>query len=939
MFSGNAHAANEIYGEVKNSVDDFPVENAEVWYCTSTVPEEFPTCQAEFIGKTNQDGKWKLSNPIPNYYYRIWATKPLAAYSKTETFYYSGGSHYGGILGMTGISQTSGITVLEPSKGCVPTGKPVQPFTINWSTTISNIDHFIIGYIESDVPYHSIAEVQGNLRSYSWTPPIVNNVWARIAVVAEGPQGQFLGQDFSDVQFQMSLTCPTTTLQASNIRVVDITDTTVHVLWETNMPAVSTVEYKIETISRPDGFATVVTSNFITTHDTLLTYLLPNTTYYYYIRLWDSAKNEVRTETLSFKTASSPVTATKPAPQAEICYTCPQPVIVQPNTIEQTPQQPQPETKEVTQELQGKIQEFVLKLQEQAKMLQTEITRLNTQVQSQGRELVAVKLELQFTKTIQRGARGDDVLQLQEFLRNFPDVYPEGVVSGYFGPMTEVAVKRFQEKNGLEPVGIVGPKTRVALNTQSSANGNCANSTTRPCFDRVTPGKTVGLPTKAGESSLKACLSSKSPSLRGFAHTKTTLSELESYQYCFEGKSTAQVRYFMGSGAELSIVPRPSQSPKPKLSCTLAPEFSTLGWLDPDAPWSISEPSRIIGDHGFSYIYSFVVDTMLKTKSGTLFAAGYGLNSSAGWVLVVHKSIDGGVSWNSVQLPDVAPNWGFVHSMVEDNNGVIYAGGTGLWKSIDGGSTWTSLPMPFPDTYWGGSVPIYRMTIAKNNALIAAFGTGYSAGASKVYRSADTGSTWNELFSHGPIISSVIEADDGSLVFRSNVGTASESNVYRYSNGTITKTFTDLFNLSEPSAGLLKARDGAFYLVSVDKSVDINTIEYTEPGHAFLAAYKSTDNGITWTKLGTLPNSWTMQNSPIEDSLGTLYAASFSVCDKKDAVYKSTDKGMTWNIIGASPTFGNDNPDLYYYFKIRDIIEVSGKVLVGGNAPVIFSTR
>ena len=469
MFFGSAHAANEIYGEVKNSVNDFPVENAEVWYCTSTVPEEFPTCVAERIGNTNQDGKWKLLNPIPNQYYRMWATKPFAAYSQSETFYYSGGSRYGGILGMTGISQTPGITVLEPNKGCVPTGKPVQPFTIQWSTTTANIDHFIVGYIESDVVYHSIAEVSGNLRSYSWTPPIVNNVWARIAVVAQGPQGQFLGQDFSDTHVQMSLTCPFLALQISNIRVVNITDTTAHVQWETNIPAISTVEYKIETLSRSDGFATGITSTSVTSHDTPLTYLLPNTTYHFYIRLWDAAQNEIRTETLSFKTAPSKnIEVTKPAPKAELCYTCVQPVVVQSEIIQQTPQQPQPETTQATRELQGKIQELVLKLQDQIKALQTQIAELNTQVQSQGQELVAVKLELQFTKTIGRGARGDDVQKLQEFLRSFPDVYPEGVVSGYFGPLTEIAVKRFQEKNDLEPVGVVGPKTRAILNEKAA---------------------------------------------------------------------------------------------------------------------------------------------------------------------------------------------------------------------------------------------------------------------------------------------------------------------------------------------------------------------------------------------------------------------------------------------------------------------------------------
>ena len=49
-------------------------------------------------------------------------------------------------------------------------------------------------------------------------------------------------------------------------------------------------------------------------------------------------------------------------------------------------------------------------------------------------------------------------------MKTFPDVYPEGLVTGYFGSLTENAVRRFQEKQGIEAVGIVGPVTRAKLN-------------------------------------------------------------------------------------------------------------------------------------------------------------------------------------------------------------------------------------------------------------------------------------------------------------------------------------------------------------------------------------------------------------------------------------------------------------------------------------------
>lgn len=69
-----------------------------------------------------------------------------------------------------------------------------------------------------------------------------------------------------------------------------------------------------------------------------------------------------------------------------------------------------------------------------------------------------------FTKTLQLGVQGDQVSGLQAFLALFPDIYPEGKVTGYFGPLTENAVKRFQAKESIDVVGVVGPITRVRLN-------------------------------------------------------------------------------------------------------------------------------------------------------------------------------------------------------------------------------------------------------------------------------------------------------------------------------------------------------------------------------------------------------------------------------------------------------------------------------------------
>jgi len=67
-----------------------------------------------------------------------------------------------------------------------------------------------------------------------------------------------------------------------------------------------------------------------------------------------------------------------------------------------------------------------------------------------------------FTKFLAVGYTGAEVTALQQKLTAL-GIYA-GPVTGYFGPLTRAAVKTFQTKNGISPVGYVGPGTRAALN-------------------------------------------------------------------------------------------------------------------------------------------------------------------------------------------------------------------------------------------------------------------------------------------------------------------------------------------------------------------------------------------------------------------------------------------------------------------------------------------
>lgn len=62
------------------------------------------------------------------------------------------------------------------------------------------------------------------------------------------------------------------------------------------------------------------------------------------------------------------------------------------------------------------------------------------------------------------GSSGKDVSALQRLLSSDPTVYPEALITGFFGRLTHKAVQVLQERLGFDAVGNVGPKTRSFLN-------------------------------------------------------------------------------------------------------------------------------------------------------------------------------------------------------------------------------------------------------------------------------------------------------------------------------------------------------------------------------------------------------------------------------------------------------------------------------------------
>ena len=105
--------------------------------------------------------------------------------------------------------------------------------------------------------------------------------------------------------------------------------------------------------------------------------------------------------------------------------------------------------------------------QAQIQLLQQQVATLRSQLATPDaarNRAVANKIPV-LTRQLGISTRGKDVENLQRFLRQFPKIYPEGLVTGHFGQLTRRAVMRFQQENNIRATGFVGPLTLNRINS------------------------------------------------------------------------------------------------------------------------------------------------------------------------------------------------------------------------------------------------------------------------------------------------------------------------------------------------------------------------------------------------------------------------------------------------------------------------------------------
>ncbi len=99
--------------------------------------------------------------------------------------------------------------------------------------------------------------------------------------------------------------------------------------------------------------------------------------------------------------------------------------------------------------------------------LENKMAAIQAQMIALQNEFAQVKNALGFSAlsapTPQRGETSDEVRKVQEFLTRLPDIYPRGLVTGYFGDLTGQALLRFQAKYGVPQTGLIDPATRAKI--------------------------------------------------------------------------------------------------------------------------------------------------------------------------------------------------------------------------------------------------------------------------------------------------------------------------------------------------------------------------------------------------------------------------------------------------------------------------------------------
>ncbi len=269
----------------------------------------------------------------------------------------------------------------------------------------------------------------------------------------------------------------------------------------------------------------------------------------------------------------------------------------------------------------------------------------------------------------------------------------------------------------------------------------------------------------------------------------------------------------------------------------------------------------------------------------------------------VLKTTDGGSTWTTLtNFANPNPDYGYyyINKLVISpaNPSILYAGMIGgIWKSIDAGASWAKL-----NVVTTGSIACMDLVADRSNAgiLYAAFGLHAADG---VYKTTDSGTTWNKLTNGFPQtsqnfhrISLALAPSNTSVIY----ACVADSNDYTNSiqkstnGGTLWTAVTTPFDNDQLVNGTHLGGQGWYD--------NVIAVDPTNPNYVYTGGinlFKSLNGGTTWNR--------------IADGYGTPYVhvdqhaivfqpgnASVVFFGNDGGVFKSTNGGTSFSTLNNS---------------------------------------
>jgi len=318
--------------------------------------------------------------------------------------------------------------------------------------------------------------------------------------------------------------------------------------------------------------------------------------------------------------------------------------------------------------------------------------------------------------------------------------------------------------------------------------------------------------------------------------------------------------------------------------------------------------------HQYHLQYSTMKTSILILLSCIAIALSAQNNDDSPWKVENFSGLEFrsiGPAFMSGRIADIA-----IHPQ-DESVWYVAVGSGGVWKTTNAGNTWTPI-FDNESCYSTGCV-----TIDPSNPSVIWLGTGENVGGRHlsfgdgVFKSLDGGQSWTNvgLESSEHISKIIVHPDDSNIVWVAAQGPlwskGGERGIFKSTDGG--RNWEQTLGNNEWT--------GATELVIDPRNPDV-LYAATWDRHRTVAAYmgggpgsglhRSTDGGLTWTKLSSgLPTSNLgkigLAISPQQPDL--LYAA-IELDRRKGGLYKSTDKGSTWTKM-SNTVSGGTGPHYY----------------------------